>query len=88
MTNALKHAFKGNRAGTLRVMMGRRGGREMILSVSDDGVGLPHDFSLDHLASLGMELVSTLVKQLGGTLETIRGSGTSFVIAFPMEETP
>ena len=86
MTNALKHGFKGNRSGTLRVTMRPRGGTEMTLSVSDDGVGLPHDFSLEHLTSLGMELVSTLVEQLGGTLEIIRGTGTAFVIVFPMED--
>ena len=88
MTNALKHAFPGERQGTLRVAMQRRFGQEMLLSVSDDGIGLPSNFSLDHLTSLGMQLVSTLVDQLDGTLEVIRGNGTSFVIVFQVESTP
>ncbi|MDN7023884.1 PAS domain S-box protein [Methanoculleus sp. FWC-SCC1] len=85
VSNALKHAFRGRKKGTLEVGMHRIVDGRIVLSVRDDGVGLPED--LDPLAprseSLGLELVTILSRQLGGTLTCERKAGTSFEIAFP-----
>jgi two-component sensor histidine kinase len=57
-----------------------------VLSVSDDGVGMPSDFSFAHSTSLGLSLVYTLVDQLDGALDIERDNGTMFRVHFAMEE--
>jgi PAS domain S-box-containing protein len=58
-----------------------------ILTVSDNGVGIPADFDLEKLKSLGIQLVFTLVEQLDGELELRRDNGTEFIIKFAEAET-
>jgi PAS domain S-box-containing protein len=53
-----------------------------ILTVSDDGVGIPESFDLENPNSLGMQLVTTLVDQLAGEFALKRNNGTEFTIRF------
>jgi len=85
ITNALRHAFPNERPGTLRVEFQRDGDRELVLSVSDDGVGMRPGFDPAKSDSLGLWLVTTLVEQLDGRLEIYQERGTMFRIQFPME---
>ncbi|HWQ48555.1 MAG TPA: PocR ligand-binding domain-containing protein [Methanosarcina sp.] len=57
-------------------------GTNFILTVSDNGIGIPEDFNLENSSSLGLQLVETLIDQLGGEVELKRDSGTEFVIRF------
>jgi two-component sensor histidine kinase len=51
------------------------------LEVSDTGVGLPPDFNPGRSRSLGMRLVASLTRQLGGRLEWQDAQpGTRFVL--------
>jgi two-component sensor histidine kinase len=53
------------------------------LIISDNGVGLPHDFDLQKSSTLGMMLIQTWAKhQLGGTLDVSRGPGARFTMTF------
>ncbi|SFZ83254.1 Two-component sensor histidine kinase, contains HisKA and HATPase domains [Devosia enhydra] len=64
ITNALKHAFPGDRKGTIRIGMKREADGVVVLSVADDGVGLsaePH-----HENGLGSLIVKQLARQFGG----------------------
>ncbi len=81
VTNALKHAFPNGRRGTIRVELGRVDESDLVLAVSDDGVGLPE--TIDSNDSLGMQLVRTLVAQLDGHLDVLREPETSFRVTFP-----
>jgi two-component sensor histidine kinase len=58
------------------------GSREIRLSVADNGVGLPPDFSLEHLTSLGLPVALGLARQLGGKLEIGAGPDTMFELTF------
>ena len=53
------------------------------LTVADNGIGLPADFSVDSQKSLGMHLVSMLAKQLQAELKVKTGPGTEFRLIFP-----
>lgn len=53
-----------------------------ILIISDNGIGMPGDFDLKNPASLGMQLVTTLIDQLEGKLELKKDNGTEFTIRF------
>jgi len=82
VSNSLKHAFPGGRKGVLRVELSESSGTELILTVADDGVGFaPRSDSQDG-ESIGLQLVSALVEQLGGRMQTARSQGTTFRISF------
>jgi PAS domain S-box-containing protein len=87
ITNALKHAFPRPRQGQVRVQL-RKDGNSAALSVGDNGVGMPEQFNLKDSSSLGLSLVYTLVEQLDGQVRIIRGSGTTFLVTFPMGSDP
>lgn len=82
MTNALVHAFPGNRTGTIVVSMGEMPDHSIRLSVRDDGTGLPSGLEVENADTLGFQLVTTLVGQLNGTLEVKRERGTEFIVLF------
>lgn len=73
VVNALKHAFPGDRAGTVRVDLRRRGD-EHALTVLDDGVGMD-PASPPRGTRLGRRMARALAAQLGGELETGPGEG-------------
>ncbi|GAB6036644.1 hypothetical protein JCM15519_12030 [Fundidesulfovibrio butyratiphilus] len=83
-TNALKHAFPEGNHGAVDVRLSARDNQAR-LTVQDDGVGLPGDFDLHAGATLGLELVTSLADQLGGSVHaepTIRGA--SLNLTFPL----
>ncbi|TFH03624.1 MAG: PAS domain S-box protein, partial [Methanosarcina sp.] len=57
-------------------------GTSFILTVSDNGIGMPESFDLENPDNLGMQLVTTLVDQLDGEIELKRDNGTEFIIRF------
>ncbi|MGA9139581.1 MAG: histidine kinase N-terminal 7TM domain-containing protein [Methanocella sp.] len=81
VSNSLKYAFRDGRAGEVRVSLSQHG-RAYTLVVSDDGVGLPPGLDFHNTASLGLQLVNTLVGQLEGTIELNAEKGTNYKITF------
>ncbi|MGZ7068653.1 MAG: PAS domain-containing sensor histidine kinase, partial [Methanobacterium sp.] len=53
-----------------------------VLSVADNGVGIPDDFDFNETNSLGLKLVNNLVEQLDGTMTLDNTSGSKFTIVF------
>ncbi len=82
LTNSLKYAFPGGRAGQVSVAL-RRDGEQYLFRFADDGIGLPAGLEIDQADSLGLRLVTALVGQLQGMLEIAGGPGTVFTITFP-----
>lgn len=81
VTNTLKYAFPENQEGELKIALVAANG-EYILSVSDDGVGLPDKISIENTETLGLRLVYSLVQQLDGTIKLNQNQGTEFIINF------
>jgi len=95
VTNAFKHAFPGERPGAITIEVGKEGNDgagTILLSVADDGVGLPPEAELDASPSLGLQLVPLFVEQLHGSLVIERTGGVRFSVRFPgqsvRKETP
>ncbi|HSE57749.1 MAG TPA: PAS domain S-box protein [Nitrospiraceae bacterium] len=72
ITNALKHAFPSGHHGEITVYLRGPAEAGLVLSVTDDGVGLPLEETPRSTRSLGMRLVRSLTKQLDGRFEFIR----------------
>jgi two-component sensor histidine kinase len=84
VSNALRHAFPGERTGAITVQLSTVPGGAYRLVVADDGVGLPAAAGRDPAAgTLGLQLVDDLVEQLGGKLTIDRGAhGARFEVTF------
>ena len=78
VTNAQKHAFKGRSSGLITVSLRSDDDSRIILSVHDNGSGLPSGFSMEDPATLGLNLVGILTEQIGGELRTDSSGGTKF----------
>jgi PAS domain S-box-containing protein len=85
VSNALKYAFPGGREGEVNIDLVVKPDGSGVLSVRDDGIGLPAELVPQKTTTLGLQLVNTLTKQLNGSIEMMRGNGTTFSITFPLE---
>jgi len=82
--NALEHAFpkKNQNQGVISLDFKKATEDKMMLSVTDNGIGLSKDFDLEKSESLGLQLVHTLIEQLDGELELDTTKGTTFKVTF------
>ena len=85
ISNAFKHAFPSGRAGRVAVLLRSEADKMVRVEISDDGIGLPRDFSMEALNSLGFPLVKALAEQISATLERLPGAGTGFAVKFSLE---
>ena len=84
VTNSLKYAFPGGKGGKIFIRATKDEESVFSMEIGDNGVGLPADLDLEKTETLGLRLVHGLaVNQLGGSIETGAGRGTSFIIRFP-----
>ncbi|MBD2020021.1 PAS domain S-box protein [Leptolyngbya sp. FACHB-36] len=86
VSNALKHAFPGNRPGSIRIRFAQNDRNQYVLTVQDNGVGIDGDVDLCTTSSLGLQLVYSLVRQLHGAIELDHTSGSTFTITFPIPD--
>ena len=84
VVNALKHAFKDGRSGTIEVRMARAEDGRVVLAVSDDGVGTSAAGSEGKKRrSIGLSLVRSLAAQLGGECRISGDNGFIAKVTFP-----
>jgi two-component sensor histidine kinase len=86
ITNSAKYAYDGLATGKVWVHVARADGSDdAVLSVRDEGTGLPADFDFRKGSSLGMRIIAAFAQQLGGAVEMHRLSpGTKFVVTIPV----
>ena len=87
ITNVYKHAFKNREKGWVKAVL--RCDEDLVtFKIEDNGIGLPEDFDLDNLSSLGTKIITALVKQLNGTQELVPrdGGGTIFRLKFSAKD--
>jgi two-component sensor histidine kinase len=83
ISNSLKYAFPGNRGGVIRMQLFKDADHYIHLNIGDDGVGFAEDFDMKHVTSLGVQLITNLVKrQLKGTLDVDTHNNPEFRICF------
>ncbi len=81
LTNSMKYAFTGKSDGTITVSAVRAAATVMV-SVEDNGKGMPQSISFENSTGFGMFLVQALTKQLNGKIRIERAAGTKIILEF------
>lgn len=84
VTNAVKYAYPPPDGGVVSVRFGA-GEKGLCLSVGDSGRGLPADLE-GNIAGLGVRLIRSLVKQVGGEFTIRDHQGLTFEITLPKSD--
>jgi PAS domain S-box-containing protein len=90
ISNALKHAFKGRENSQIDISIHRTDDARVIISVKDNGIGMPEEVDLEKANTLGLKLIRKIIQQqLKGKIKIIRQGGTEIRIEFEItkEET-
>lgn len=87
LSNSLKYAFAGlefdeSNQHKITLSLKNLTNCNYLLSVSDNGKGLPDHFNIEETESLGLKLVTSLVQQIDGKLEIHPKNNTEFNITF------
>jgi two-component sensor histidine kinase len=84
--NAAKYAYPGRPGEPIWVRVVKDGESTFLISVRDDGVGLPASYNPSTSRRLGTRLVTALSKQLGAELtRPASAKGTHFVLRVPIK---
>ena len=81
ISNSLKYAFMDQASGEISISL-KEEGQALHLKVTDNGIGLPEDFSVENNTSLGYRLIKAFSDKLKATLQvTSKKGNTSISIA-------
>jgi len=82
ITNVYKYAFPGNNTGTLWVKLLPGEDDKFSITICDNGIGLPEDFTMKSTQSMGTQIVQILIQQVEAKLEVTNTGGACFRILF------
>ena len=82
ITNAIKYAFAKTKDGKISISLSHISDSQILLSIADNGRGLPTDFDSKIGASMGMELLQGLTDDLGGSFSIETEEGTHIKVIF------
>jgi two-component sensor histidine kinase len=85
ITNAFKYAFPDGRPGSITLSLHWLQQARYLLTIKDDGVGLPSNYDPSNSRSLGMTLMHGFSNQLGGELTITSPPGLTISLAFAEE---
>jgi two-component sensor histidine kinase len=87
VTNAVKYAFSNAQEGHIFVSLIGQDANTAVVSVRDDGLGLPPNFDPSKSKGLGMRIVTALANQLGADItRTPQVEGNEFVVLVPCDQ--
>ena len=82
ITNAIKYAFPDGRKGSICISLGKTVDEHYLLSIADDGIGMPLHLTNKKPGSLGMSLMAGLSEDLDGNFSIENNNGTTINISF------
>lgn len=85
--NSVKYAWSEEKADKKIIIDLKLKEKELLIDYSDNGCGLPKEFSFDTQTSFGLNIVKSIVtSQLMGEIEQITGNGAHFKIRIEINE--
>lgn len=81
VTNSIKYAFQGRATGEIRIQA-EKNGEGLTLTVRDNGSGIQDGVEIEERETLGLKIVRTLTRQIGGTLEISNNQGALIKLTF------
>ncbi|HNX22697.1 MAG TPA: histidine kinase dimerization/phosphoacceptor domain -containing protein [Spirochaetota bacterium] len=81
LTNMMKYAFTGRESGILNISAVMKDSKVRVV-VQDNGIGIPDSVSFEKSTGFGLNLVSMLTEQIGGSIRIERAGGTKFILEF------
>ncbi len=85
-TNAIKYGFTSEEEARFTVSMAEDKENHLYnLSLSNSGNPFPDDIDIENTETSGLQLISILVQQLGGTLQLEKRPSSKFTLRFPVE---
>jgi two-component system, sensor histidine kinase PdtaS len=85
LSNSFKYAFPNEREGVVAIRVDKLQDESVLMTISDNGVGLPPDVGFWNTKTLGLRLVRLLVRQLDGEVELGGPPGAEFRIRFSLQ---
>lgn len=82
ITNSIKYAFPQTEQGKIYISLKHVSATHILLTIADNGRGLPAGFDTRADASMGMELLQGLTEDMGGWLTIQNNNGTQINISF------
>lgn len=82
VSNSLKYGFPDHREGKINIDFKKVPEKKVMMTISDNGIGLPFGFEIEKSESLGMQLIIALTSQLDGEVIYSGENGTKFSITF------
>ncbi|GAB2551794.1 hypothetical protein GCM10027085_49030 [Spirosoma aerophilum] len=82
VTNCLKYAFPDNRPGSITIDLQSVDPQTYLLTIQDDGIGLPAGFDIDSSNTLGLTMIRGLSRQIGGELRIGNQQGVQIRLQF------
>ena len=82
ITNAFKYAFPNKKQGNIYISFTRTTNNRMVLSVMDDGAGLPPGFNSNRQSSMGLNLMKGLSDDIDGSFTIENNNGTIVAVSF------
>ena len=84
LSNSIKYAFppKQKKSGKILIQFKSGENNTATLTAADNGVGLPGGFDIDTSDTLGMHIISALVRQLHASIRVEGKKGTTFTVRF------
>ena len=81
LTNIMKYSFTNKDFGLIEVVLKEHSGN-VVLTVKDNGNGLPEGFDIDKSKGFGLMLIKMLVQQLNGSFTMENETGLKTIITF------
>ena len=82
ITNSIKYAFPNNKEGVITISLSNKGQQRYLLTISDNGIGMPIHMKNKKPGSLGMSLMAGLSEDLDGHFSIENNNGTHIKISF------
>ncbi|HKO81646.1 MAG TPA: ATP-binding protein, partial [Chitinophagaceae bacterium] len=81
-TNSIKYAFPDNMEGVISISLDHISAEQLLLTIKDNGQGLPAAFDIHTKDSMGMNLMQGLSEDIGGRFTICNQNGTVVGITF------